>query len=191
MKNKTILFGICGSFCNHAAIINQLKKLCQNNDVEIMVSQNVLEMNTRFHQASTFIEQLEVISGHKVLSTLADGEAIGPRNEHDLMIIAPMSATVCAKLTYGIYDHPISLAAKAMLRNQKKIVFGFASNDGLSISSTNLMTLLNRKQFYAVPFYQDDVEHKPHSLIAKWELLEATCDAALSNNQLQPILWRE
>ena len=191
MKNKTVLFGICGSFCNHAAIIEELKKLCIHNDVEVIVSQNVLQMNTRFHSASTFIDELEAITHHKVLATLADGEAIGPRNAHDLMIIAPMSATVCAKITYGIYDHPISLAAKAMIRNQKKIVFGFASNDGLSISATNLMTLLNRKQFYAVPFYQDDVIHKPHSLIAKWDLLETTCDAALDNKQLQPILWRK
>ena len=36
MKNKKILFGICGSFCNHAAIYNQLEKLCLNNDVEII-----------------------------------------------------------------------------------------------------------------------------------------------------------
>ena len=191
MENKTVLFGICGSFCNHSAVLQELKKICQNNDVEVIVSPNVLQMNTRFHQASTFIDELEVISGHKVLTTLADAEAIGPRNEHDLMIIAPMSASVCAKLTYGIYDHPITLAAKAILRNQKKVVFGFASNDGLSISSTNLMSLLNRKQFYAIPFYQDDVIQKPHSLIAKWNLLEATCDAALCNEQLQPILWRK
>ena len=119
MENKTVLFGICGSFCNHSAVLQELKKICQNNDVEVIVSPNVLQMNTRFHQASTFNDEFEVISGHKVLTTLADAEAIGPRNEHDLMIIAPLRASVCAKLTYGIYDHPITLAAKAILRIQK------------------------------------------------------------------------
>ena len=62
MKNKTVLFGICGSFCNHAAIIEELKKLCIHNDVEVIVSQNVLQMNTRFHSASTFIDELEAIT---------------------------------------------------------------------------------------------------------------------------------
>jgi dipicolinate synthase subunit B len=190
MKNKKILFGISGSFCNHSAVLKQLKILCKKNDVEIIVSENVYKMNTRFHSAASFLNELEEITHHRILYTISDAEAIGPRNEHDLMIIAPMSATVCAKITHGIYDHPIALATKAMLRNQKKIVFGFASNDGLSISSMNLMTLLNRKHFYSIPFYQDDEVNKPHSLISKWELLEDTCDAALENRQLQPILWR-
>lgn len=191
MKNKKILFGICGSFCNHAAIYNQLEKLCLNNDVEIIVSDNVYKMDTRFHDAHSFLKKLEALSGHRILHSISDAEAIGPRNEHDLMIIAPLTATVCAKITYGIYDHPIALATKAMLRNQKNIVFGFASNDGLSASGTNLMTLLNRKYFYGIPFYQDDEINKPNSLISKWELLEATCDAAFNQQQLQPILWRK
>lgn len=191
MNNKKILFGICGSFCNHQVVFNQLQHLCQNNDVEVIVSENVQTMDTRFHKASSFMQQLEQISHHRVLTSLSDAELIGQRNEHDFMIIAPMSATVCAKLTYGIYDHPITLAAKGILRNQKKIIFGFASNDGLSGSSFNLMTLLNRKQFYCIPFYQDDYVFKPHSLIAKWDLLEETCEKAMDNIQIQPIIWRE
>ena len=51
MKNKRILFGICGSFCNHAKVLKQLEILCQENDVQIVVSENVYTCDTRFFKA--------------------------------------------------------------------------------------------------------------------------------------------
>lgn len=190
MKKLRILFGISGSFCNHAAVLKQLKLLCTQHDVEIIVSYSVYHFDTRFHPGTEWIRQLEELSGHKVLHTLLEAEQIGPLNHHDLMIIAPMTATVCAKLVHGIYDHPVVLAAKAMLRNQKTILFGFSSNDALSISGVNLMTLMNRKNFYALPMYQDDCLHKPHSLVARWDLLPEAIEAALQQHQLQPLFGR-
>lgn len=54
MKNKRILFGICGSFCNHAKVLKQLEILCQENDVQIVVSENVYTCDTRFFKADDF-----------------------------------------------------------------------------------------------------------------------------------------
>ncbi len=188
MKNKHILFGICGSFCNHQAILKQLKKLCMDNDVQVIVSENVYTCDTRFFKHDEFLKTLETISTHKVWHTIIEAEAIGPSNQQDIMVIAPMSATVAAKLANGIYDHPITLAAKAMLRNGKNIVFGIATNDGLGISGVNIMKLLAFKQFYAIPFRQDAPFQKERSVVAKWELLEESLDQALINKQLQPLL---
>ena len=188
MKNKHILFGICGSFCNHQAILKQLKKLCMDNDVQVIVSENVYTCDTRFFKHDEFLKTLETISTHKVWHTVIEAEAIGPSNQQDIMVIAPMSATVAAKLANGIYDHPITLAAKAMLRNGKNIVFGIATNDGLGISGVNIMKLLSFKQFYAIPFRQDAPFQKERSVVAKWELLEESLDQALINKQLQPLL---
>ncbi len=188
MKNKHILFGICGSFCNHQAILKQLKKLCMDNDVQVIVSENVYTCDTRFFKHDEFLKTLETISTHKVWHTVIEAEAIGPSNQQDIMVIAPMSATVAAKLANGIYDHPITLAAKAMLRNGKNIVFGIATNDGLGISGVNIMKLLAFKQFYAIPFRQDAPFQKERSVVAKWELLEESLDQALINKQLQPLL---
>lgn len=188
MKNKHILFGICGSFCNHQAILKQLKKLCMDNDVQVIVSGNVYTCDTRFFKHDEFLKTLETISTHKVWHTIIEAEAIGPSNQQDIMVIAPMSATVAAKLANGIYDHPITLAAKAMLRNGKNIVFGIATNDGLGISGVNIMKLLSFKQFYAIPFRQDAPFQKERSVVAKWELLEESLDQALINKQLQPLL---
>lgn len=188
MKNKHILFGICGSFCNHQAILKQLKKLCMDNDVQVIVSENVYTCDTRFFKHDEFLKTLETISTHKVWHAIIEAEAIGPSNQQDIMVIAPMSATVAAKLANGIYDHPITLAAKAMLRNGKNIVFGIATNDGLGISGVNIMKLLSFKQFYAIPFRQDAPFQKERSVVAKWELLEESLDQALINKQLQPLL---
>lgn len=188
MKNQQLLFGICGSFCNHAAILKQFEMLCEKNEVQAVVSENVFTCDTRFFSHDDFISRLELASHKPVIHSIVEAEKVGPSNAYDLMIIAPMSATVAAKMTLGIYDHPVTLAAKAMLRNNKNIVFGIASNDGLSISARNIFTLMNMKHFYVIPFRQDAPFEKERSIVSKWELLERCADMALENKQLQPIL---
>lgn len=188
MENKKILFGICGSFCNHKVMLHQLEQLCKHNDIKIVVSENVYTCDTRFFHHADFIEQLRKLSGKDVIHTIVEAEKVGPSNAYDLMVIAPMTATVASKLALGIYDHPVTLAAKAMLRNNKDIVFGIATNDGLSMSGKHIFSLMNYKHFYVIPFRQDAPFEKERSIVSKWELLEATCDMALVHRQLQPIL---
>ena len=48
------------------------------------------------------------------------------------------------------------MAAKGHLRNGKPVVLALATNDGLSASAANIATLLNRKNYYFVPFGQDN-----------------------------------
>lgn len=188
MKNKKILLGICGSFCNHGSILIELEKLCVNNDVQVVVSENVFTLNTRFHTAIEFINKIKEITKHEVWHTLVEVEKVGPLNNYDIYAIAPLSASVLAKLCYGIYDHPISLCAKAMLRNNRIVVIGIASNDVLSISGKNLMSVLNYKNIYCIPFYQDDPFGKPNSIISEWNLLEDTLDKAMEHIQIQPLM---
>lgn len=188
MKDKRILFGICGSFCNHEAVCNELRKLCVDNDVQVVVSEAVYTNSTRFYDKDVFINMLETMSGHKVICNIVEAEKVGPRNEYDIMVIAPMTASVASKLANGMYDHPVTLAAKAMLRNRKNILFGFASNDGLSMSGANVMRLLSYKHVYAIPFRQDAPFQKERSIVADWTLLIASLEQALCDRQIQPIL---
>lgn len=188
MENKRILCGICGSFCNHRAVLEQLEPLCKRNDVYFVVSENVYSCNTRFFKAQDFIERLQALSSHEIVHTIEKAELFGPQNQVDMMVIAPMSATVAARMAHGIYDHPVALAAKAVIRNQKNVVFGIATNDGLGMSGSNIFTLLNYKHFYVIPFRQDAPFVKARSIVSDWTMLEETCDKALLNQQLQPIL---
>jgi dipicolinate synthase subunit B len=70
------------------------------------------------------------------------------------------------------------------------VVIAMASNDGLSAGAKNIGELLARKNYYFVPFGQDNAEKKPCSLVADFEQLPETIDAALRGEQLQPILLR-
>ena len=91
-------------------------------------------------------------------------------------------------MAHGIYDHPVTLSAKAMIRNQRNVVFGIATNDGLGISGANIFSLLNMKHFYVIPFRQDAPFNKERSIVSDWKLLEPAMDQALEHRQLQPIL---
>ena len=134
MENKRILFGICGSFCNHAAVLEQLTALCERNDVTAVVSENVYTCSTRFFDKDVFLGKVKDVTKHDIIHTIVEAEKVGPANAYDIMVIAPMTATVAAKMAHGIYDHPVTLSAKAMIRNQRNIVFGIATNDGLGLS---------------------------------------------------------
>ncbi|MEG1474927.1 MAG: dipicolinate synthase subunit B [Longicatena sp.] len=188
MKNKHILFGICGSFCNHEAILAPLTSLCKNNDVVCVVSESVYQYSTRFFDKDIFLYKLKDITQHDVIHTIVEAEKVGPSDTFDIFVIAPMSASVASRLVHGLYDHPIALAAKAMIRNHKNVVFGIATNDGLGISGENIMRLLAMKHFYAIPFRQDAPFRKARSIVAEWSLLEETLDYAYLSEQIQPIL---
>lgn len=188
MENKRILVGISGSFCNHAHVLKQFASLAKRNDLYFVVSENVYTCNTRFFKAQDFLSRLQELTTHPIVHDIVGAECFGPQIPVDIMVIAPMSATVAAKMVHGIYDHPVTLAAKAVLRNKKNVVFGIATNDGLGISGVNVFGLLNYKHFYAIPFRQDAPFKKERSIVAEWNLLEETCDKALLHQQIQPIL---
>jgi len=80
------------------------------------------------------------------------------------------------------------MVCKAHLRNQKPLVIAIATNDGLGANAKNIGLLLNTKNIYFVPFGQDDVINKPNSLVAKFNKIEETIEAAILGKQLQPLL---
>lgn len=99
-----------------------------------------------------------------------------------------MTATELNKLALGIYDTPVTLAAKALLRNEKPLVLGIASNDFLGLSGANLLRLKQLRHLFFVPFGQDDYVRKPNSLVSDWRLIETALQAALEDRQIQPLL---
>ena len=80
------------------------------------------------------------------------------------------------------------MATKAHTRNLKPVVVGISTNDGLSMNAKNLGMLLNSKNFYFIPFGQDNPVAKRNSLVAKMELIVPTIELALEGKQIQPML---
>ena len=54
----------------------------------------------------------------------------------------------------------------------------------------NIGELLVRKNYYFVPFGQDNAIQKPCSLVADFSKITETVDAALRGEQIQPLLLR-
>ena len=189
MKEHTIGFAMCGSFCTFAralAGLEDLREVYPNLIPILSEASNALD--TRFGQAADFRKRIEALCGHAALTTLTEVEPIGPKKLLDALVIAPCTGNTLAKLANGIADSTVTLAAKAHLRNGRPVILAISSNDALAGNAKNLGTLLARHNFYFVPFGQDDAIKKPTSLVADMTQLRQTLDAALAGRQLQPML---
>ncbi len=88
----------------------------------------------------------------------------------------------------GITDTPVLTAAKSHLRNEKPLVIGIATNDGLSTSLENIGKLISRKNIYFIPFRQDNPITKPYSLVFEPKYILDTILKAIEGEQIQPII---
>ena len=145
-------------------------------------------MDTRFFKAEDFVSSVEEITGEKIIKTVQGAEPIGPKKMFDIMIIAPCTGNTIAKLSNGIVDTPVLMAAKAHLRNNRPLVLSVSSNDALGINFQNIGKLMNMKNIYFVPFGQDDYVGKPNSLIGDINKIKDTLEYALDGKQIQPVI---
>ena len=106
----------------------------------------------------------------------------------DALIIAPATSSTISRLSVSDSGTAVTLSAKSLLRNNCPIIIAVSTNDGLSGSAENIGRLLNRKNFYFVPFSQDDYKEKPFSLVADMTKIFPTLTEALKGKQIQPLL---
>ncbi|MFZ7102563.1 MAG: dipicolinate synthase subunit B [Peptococcaceae bacterium] len=191
LAGKKIGLGITGSHCTYDKVIPQIEKLKQEGaEVQIILSEAAQNTDTRFGKASEWKERLSELSEHKLITTITEAEPIGPLCMFDCLVIAPCTGNTIGKLANSITDGPVLMAAKAHLRNTKPLVIGISTNDGLSNNAKNIGVLLNAKNFYFIPFAQDDPIKKPNSIVANMNLIFETVLAAIEGKQIQPVLDR-
>ena len=189
MEHITLGFAMCGSFCTFAPVLAQLEALkAVYPDIIPILSETAFTTDTRFGTAESFRARIESLCGRAILHTLDAVEPIGPKTLLDALIVAPATGSTLAKLANGIADTPVTLAAKAHLRNEAPIVIAVSTNDALAGNAANIGALLNRKHYYFVPFRQDSPQKKPRSMVADFSKLTDTVCHALQGEQLQPIL---
>lgn len=182
-------YAVCGSFCTIENSITQIKKLTSTGyDVSPILSPIVCSTDTRFGKATDIINQIEDITGKKAIRSIEAAEPIGPKKMFDILVVCPCTSNTLAKLAYGITDTSVTMAVKSHIRNEKPVLIALATNDALGASAKNIGRLLNRKNYYFVPFSQDDPIGKPRSMIADFDMLEPALISALSGKQLTPIV---
>ena len=111
LKGKTILLGVTGGIAAYkaAALTSALVK--QHATVEVIMTKNA----TEFVSALTF----EQLSGHRVMVDTFDRnythqvEHISLAERTDLVLIAPATANVCAKLAHGLADDMLTTTVLA------------------------------------------------------------------------------
>jgi len=157
-------------------------------DILPIMSENVYSTDTRFGRAEDLQKKVRELCGREIISTIVDAEPIGPKAMLDALVICPCTGNTLAKLSCGICDTPVTLAAKAHLRNDRPLVIALASNDSLCGNAENFGRMLARRNVYFVPLRQDDAMKKPRSLVCEFSLLGDTVERAKKGVQMQPIL---
>lgn len=181
-------FAMCGSFCTFHDIFPVMEQLAQSHTVIPIFSSNVSTIDCRFGKASEHWHKATEICGRPPLCTIAEVEPIGPKKLLDILVIAPCTGNTLAKLAHGITDTPVTMAAKSHLRNSRPVLIAVSTNDALATAGENIGRLLSRKNYYFVPFRQDDPQKKPYSMVACFDRIPEAVIAASEGRQLQPML---
>lgn len=191
MKKERVGFAFCGSFCTHQKVLREYLRLTEEYETVVpIVSETTAATDTRFGTAEEFLRTIEQAAGREAICSVRDAEPIGPKKLLDILVIAPCTGNTLAKLANGVTDSTVTLAAKAHLRNGRPVLLAIASNDALAANAENIGKLMARRNYYFVPFGQDDPEGKPCSLVADMTRIPEALEAALQRRQLQPILLR-
>ena len=183
-------FAMCGSFCTYDKVFPAMEIVASIHTVTPIFSQAAYTVDSRFGTAQEHILRASQICGRDVVHTIAEAEPIGPKKLLDALVIAPCTGNTLAKLAHSIADGPVTMAAKSHLRNGRPVLIAVSTNDALAGAAENIGKLLARRNFYFVPFGQDDPKGKPTSMVADFEKLPFALEEALEGRQLQPILLR-
>lgn len=178
---------ITGSACSFVKLLKVLSELIEHYDIYPVVSPNANVPN-RFIDNLTFQSEIRRLTGHEIITSIAGAERLSSMPNLRGSILFPATGNTMAKLAHGITDTCVLMAIKALLRNNKPCIVGLATNDALSGNAKNIGELLNRRNFFFVPFRQDQPETKPYSCICDFDKVLSTVECALRGEQLQPLL---
>ena len=90
MRDLTLGFALCGSFCTFEKAFEQMRRTAAAGyQLLPIMSNNAYETDTRFGRAADFIWEAEDICGRKVVHTIPGAEPLGPKRMIDALVIAP------------------------------------------------------------------------------------------------------
>ena len=111
----------------------EIKELIKmGSEVIPIMSYNAYNLDTKFGKTEDFINEIQEITGRKIIHTIQDAEPIGPKRLTDIMVVAPCSGNTMSKLANDIIDTPATMAVKSHLRNNLPVVIAPSTNNGLS-----------------------------------------------------------
>ena len=113
LDGKNIGFALTGSFCTFKRSLEEIKNLVNAGaNIFPLMSYNSYNLDTKFGKADYFIDEIENITGNKIINTIPAAEPIGPKKMFDILIIAPCSGNTIAKLAHDIIDTPVTMRSE-------------------------------------------------------------------------------
>ena len=179
ITGKRICFIITDCLCNFEKIMSQMKTLKK-------LGAEILPIIDDF--SLSLEKDIETICENKSLHSLEDVKSISHKDLFDIIIVAPASENTISKLACDIIDTPALVAVKTHIRNDLPVVIAVSSIDGLGANLINIATLINRKNYYFVPFTQSNPITRPRSIIFEPDYILKTIQYALDGKQIEPIL---
>lgn len=189
LRGARVGVALTGSFCTFAStlqVIGQLK--AEGCELYPILSYHAYDLDTRFYRAEDLRGDLTALCERPIWHTIQDVEPIGPKKLLDLILVLPCTGNTLSKLARGIADTPVTMACKSQLRNDRPILVGVSTNDGLAGNAESIGRLMGRRNYYFIPFGQDDPDGKPASLVARMEDGVKAARYALNGIQMQPLL---
>ena len=181
-------YAFCASFCTLMRAQKEMVELkALGADIYPIMSERAYSTDSRFTNAKEFSKRVEEITGRGIIKTVEEAEPFGPAVPLDALIIAPCTGNTLAKISLGISDGAVSMAAKAHLRADRPTLIALSSNDAMSRNLPSIARMLEHKAVYFLPMHQDDPTKKPHSLVAEYEKMKEALLAALEGEQLRPL----
>ncbi len=193
LSGARIGVAMAASHCNLSRAVVTIKELVEEGaEVTPIISPSILSVATRFGTGEYWRKEIGETANREMLFSIPDVEPTGPQHWFDVVLVMPCTGNTLAKLANALNDSPVTMAAKAQLRNGRPVLLAITSNDLLGMNAINLGRLLSSRNIYFVPFGQDDPMKKPRSLDAHLELAVPSLQAAMRGEQLQPILqpWK-
>lgn len=190
MDRVRVGYALTGSFCTFKPSFEAAERLVKRDyELTPIMSYNAFTIDSRFGTATDNRKRLEDITGRAIIHSIEGAEPIGPKRMFDILVVAPCTSNTLAKLVCGINDTPVTMAVKSHVRNERPVVIAVSTNDALAAAAKNLGALQARKNYYFVPYRQDDYLLKPYSMVADFTQLEKTVELALSGVQVQPMVF--
>lgn len=149
LNGKTIVLGVTGSIAAYKAVDLASKLVQQGALVDVILTHSA----TEFITARTFnaITHRPVITDMFPVTELSDTEHIQVANEADMVVVAPATANIIAKLALGISDDSLTVTS---LATRAPMVIAPAMDGHMfqhPAVQENLRTLRNRNVHIAGP----------------------------------------
>jgi len=186
-SRPAIVLCITGSSCSYLKLIPVLSDLAKQYELIPVISPNA-NLPNRFCDIDKLRNEISEICGNPIITTLAGAETLASNKKIVASLVLPATGNTIAKLANAVTDTCVTMAVKALLRNSKPCVIGISTNDALSGNAANIGMLLNRKNYYFIPFSQDDPINKPFSMVCDFAKAADTLEQALKGRQIQPLM---